>query len=364
MTTWTFHIRPGVKFHDGSDWNAAAAEINFLSLIDENYEHFNSVGAANVGFTLSHVQSVRALDEFTFEMKLNKPFYGFVDKLASYPCCAIVSGKAIQSMTAEEISQGVVAGTGHFKFVEWKRGEKVTMERNEDYWGENALLDEIVFVPILDQASRVAALLAGEVDVAAELTPDNLILVRGIEGFNGYSRGLSTVYSLQPNHREPPFDDHRVRRAVSLCFDREILANDIMKGIFDPGAQIWGKGHEGFDPDGPQITDNYNPELAKQLLAEAGYPDGFRTKMYGTTSGLGVPELQTNNYVVISLRECGIEVELVSLEWMTYLGYWSGGISEEENIGLFTMNMGTGDLAGFDQYIHSASWPPAGWSVG
>jgi ABC-type transport system substrate-binding protein len=67
---------------------------------------------------------------------------------------------------------------------------------------------------------------------------------------------------------------------------------------------------------------------------------------------------------VISLRECGIEVELVNFEWLTYLGYWSGGIPEGENTGFFTMNMGTADVAGFDQYLHSASWPPAGWSMG
>ena len=306
---------------------------------------------------------MRTVDEFTFEMKLNKPFFGFIDKLASYPCCSQSSGKAIQTMTVEEISENPV-GTAHFKFAEWKRGQKLVLERFEDYWGENALIDQLIIVPVIDEASRVAALLSGEIDIAEWLTPDNLILVRGVEGFEGYSRGAGAIYGLDPNHREPPFDDQRVRRALSLCFDREKLANQLMKGIHGPGAQIWGPAHEGFDPDGPQITDLYDPELAKELLAEAGYPDGFETKMFSSTSGQGVPELVVNSFIVISLRECGIELELVNLEWMTYIGYWLGGIPEGENTGLFTMGMGTGDVAGFDQYLHSSSWPPSGWSVG
>ena len=210
----------------------------------------------------------------------------------------------------------------------------------------------------------MAALLAGDIDIAEWLTPDNLVLVRNVEGFEGYSRGGSGLYGLEPNHREPPFSDQRVRRAVSLCFDRDVLANTLMKGIHEPGAQIWGAASEGYDPAGRSITDTYDPELAKQLLAEAGYPDGFETKLYSSTAGQGVPELVVNSFLVISLRECGIDVELISFEWLTYLGLWSGGISQNQDIGFFTMGMGTGDVAGFDQYIHSASWPPAGWSMG
>ena len=363
--TWTFNIRRGVKFHDGSDFNAQVAEMNYRTLIDDSYEFFNPVGSATAGFTMSHVDFVRAVDEYTLEVTLNKPFFGFIDKLSSYPCCNMVSGRAIETMSPNEISENPV-GTSHFKFVEWKRGERLELDRFEDYWNPDntALVDTLIIVPIVDQASRVAALLAGEIDIAEWLSPDNLILVRGVDGFEGYARGGSGLYGLEPNHREPPFDDHRVRQAASLCFDREKLANELMKGIHEPGAQIWGAAHEGYDPNGRQITDQYDPERAKELMAEAGYADGFKTKLYSSTEGLGVPELVVNSFVAISLRECGMEVELVNLEWMTYLGYWSGGIQEGENIGFFTMGMGAGDVAGFDQYIHSSGWPPSGWSVG
>ena len=363
--TLTFNLRKGVKFHDGTDWNAEVAEINFLTQIDEDYEFFNPFGSAVTGATLSHVETVRAVDEFTFEMKLVKPFFGFIDKMASHPCCTMVSGKAIQTMTPEEINAGGPWGTGHFKFVEWEKDGPQVLERHDDYWGENALLDQLVVVPILDEASRVAALMTGEIDIASGLSPDNLILIRNIEGLEGYARGIGAIYGLEPNHREPPFSDQRVRRAVSLCFDRRVLTNDLLKGVHDPGAQIWGStGADLFNPAGRQITDEYDPELAKELLAEAGYPDGFKTKLYGTTEGLGLPTLQVNSFIVISLRECGIEVEMVSFEWLTYLGFWSGGIQEDQDIGMFTMAMGTPDVAGYDQYLHSASWPPAGWSVG
>ena len=363
--TWTFHLRKGIKFHDGTDWNAEVAEMNFRSLIDEDYEFFNPVGSAHTGFTMSHVESVRAVDEFTFEIRLLKPLFGFIDKLASYPCCGLVSGKAIQTMTPEEINSGGPTGTGAFKFVSWERGEKLVMERYEDYWGENALLDELIFVPIVDEAVRVAALLSGEIDVTGQISPDNLGLVVGQEGFKGYIRGISGQYALNPNHREPPFSDQRVRRAASLCIDRRELADTLMKGVHKPGAQIYGASHEGKDPAGRQITDEYDPELARELLAEAGYPDGIQTKMYSSIAGgLGVPELVVNSFIVISLRECGIEVELINFEWLTYIALWTGGISQNQGIGFFTINMGAADLGGFDQYLHSSGWPPAGWSIG
>jgi peptide/nickel transport system substrate-binding protein len=363
--TVTFHLRKGVKFHDGTDWNAEVAEINFRSLIDEDYELFNSIGSAHTGFTLSHVEEVRAVDEYTFEVTLLKPFYGFVDKLASYPCCPIISGKDMLSMTPEQINNDGAAGTGHYKVVEYEKGERQVVELYEDYWGENALLDEIVQVPVLDEASRVAALLAGEIDIALGIGPDNVILVDGFEGFSGYVRGNETFYGLEPNHREPPFDDQRVRRAVSLCFDRRELADDLLKGVPYPGAQIWPGAGEGRDPDGRQITDGYDPEEAKRLLAEAGYPDGFKTKFFSTPgAGLGIPGLEVNSYIVISLRECGIEVELINFEWLTYLSYWTGGIPENQDTGLFSISMGTADIAGYDQYLHSTGWPPSGWSVG
>ena len=363
--TLTFNLRKGVKFHDGTDWNADVAEMNFRSLIDEDYELWNPIGSAHTGFTLSHVDSVRAVDEFTFEITLLKPFFGFVDKLASFPCCALISGKDIQEMTAEEINDQGAAGTGHFKVVEYKKGVRQVIERNDDYWGVNALLDTVVAVPVIDEASRVAALLAGELDIANGIGPDNMALVDGIAGFSGYARGNETFYGLEPNHREPPFSDLRVRRAVSLCFDREVLANDLLKGVPYTGGQIWCGACEGRDPDGREITDVYDPELAKELLAEAGYPDGFKTKFFSTPAGgLGIPGLEVNSFLVISLRECGIEVELINLEWLTFLGWWTGGIPENENIGLSSISMGTADIAGYDQYLHSASWPPAGWSVG
>ena len=363
--TWIFHLRQGVKFHDGTDWNASVAEMNFRALIDEDYEFFYPIASAHSGYTLSNVATVRAVDEFTFEMTLNKPFFGFIDKLASYPCCSQTSGKSIETMTPVEMENGGAAGTGHFKFVSWDRGANLVLERFEDYWGENALLDQFIVTPIVEESSRVAALLTGEIDIATQLTPDNLFLIRGIEGFKGYVRGLSGFYGLEPNHRELPFSDQRVRRATSLCLDRLELSNVLMKGMLNPGAQIWGSAHEGKDPDGRQITDVYDPELGRELLAEAGYPDGFKTKMYSSSGGgMGLPELIVNNWIVISLRECGIEVELIGLEWLTYLGYWSGGINSGENIGFFTMAMGTGDVSGFDQYIHSSGWPPSGWSMG
>jgi peptide/nickel transport system substrate-binding protein len=363
--TWTFNLRRGIKFHDGEPFNAQAVEVTFLSLIDEDNPYFNPEAAAVASFTTSFIDRVSVVDDYTFQIHLERPFYGFIGKMASVPCCAIISPKALTTMTREQIAENPV-GTGPFKFVEWTRGEKLVMERNEDYWDPERTpwVDRLIIVPIVDEAARTAALLNGEIDVAEWLSPDNLQIIRNTEGLNGYARGVPAFYALQPNHREAPWNDQRVRRAASLCLDRTTLSEDLMKGIHEPGAQIWGPSHVGKDPEGRSITDDYNPELAKQLLADAGYADGFRTKMYSATEGMGLPELVVNNFVVIQLRECGITVDLINLEWITYLSYWSEGINQGEDIGIFTMGMGPGDVAGFDQYLHSTAWPPTGWSIG
>ena len=359
--TLTFHLRQGVKFHDGSDFNAEVAEMNYRSLIDEDYEFYNPRGAGFVSWTTGFIDSVRAVDDYTFEMKLTQPNFGAIDRFQVWPCCAMISGEAIRTMTPEEIGENPV-GTGHFKFKSWEKGEALVLERNDDYWGEKALLDQLVVVPIVDEVARLAALVAGEIDIAVNLAPENLNLVRGLPGFEGYARLSWAYYGLNPNHREPPFDDLRVRQATSLCIDRETLSNDLMSGILKPGNQIWGV-NPGRDPDAPLLP--YDPDLAKQLLADAGYPDGFKTKMYGTASGLPAPTLKINNYIAVKLRnECGIDVELVNYEWETYAALWGGGIPSGEGIGLFTMSMGVGDVSGYDQYLHSESWPPDGWVVG
>jgi peptide/nickel transport system substrate-binding protein len=362
--TWTFNLREGVTFHDGTPFNAQAAEFNFRTMLDPDFEYYYPTAAGTSGFTLTHVESVNVVDDHTLEIRLKYPFFGFIDKLSAYPCCGMISPTAIMNAGSSEAVSATPVGTGPFKFVEWKRGERLEIERYDDYWGDKTWVDRLVIVPITDEAARVAALLAGDIDIAEWVSPDNLLILRQSPGFSGYARGSSGFYALQPNHREPPFSDQRVRRAVSLCFDRQKLADELLKGVNSPGAQIWGSAHAGHDPDGPQITDLYDPAEAKRLLTEAGYPDGFKTKMYSSLTGLAVPELVTNNFVVIQLRECGIQVELISLEWMAYAGYWADGIQQGEDIGMFTMGMGTGDIAGFDQYIHSSGWPPAGWSVG
>ena len=359
--TLTFNLRKGVKFHDGTDFNAEVAVMNYRTLLDEDYEFYNALGAAFSSWTMSSiVDSVRAVDEYTLEMTLQAPFFGIIDRLQVWPCCGMISGKSIETMTPEEIAENPV-GTGHFKFKSWSRGEALVMERNEDYWGEKALLDEFVVVPILNEVARVAALVAGDIDIAVNVTPENLLLIRDLPGYEGYARLSWAYYGLNPNHREPPFNDQRVREAASLCIDREELSNDLMQGVLKPGNQIWGV-NPGRDANAPLLP--YDPERARELLAEAGYPDGFKTKMYGTMSGLPAPTLKINSYLAVKLRECGIDVELVSFEWQTYAAFWGGGIPEAEGVGMFTMSMGVGDASGYDQYLHSNAWPPDGWVIG
>lgn len=168
--TYTFTLRDGVKFHDGSTFNAEAVKFNFDRMLDEKHPYHNT-GPFPLSFFFSAIENVKAVDSKTVEFTLNAPYAPFLSNLA-YPTGLIVSPDAVKKHQKDFGRHP--SGTGAFKFAEWESNAKVVVVRNDDYWGDKAKLEAVVFRPITDANTRVAEMLAGSLDIMVEVPPNAL----------------------------------------------------------------------------------------------------------------------------------------------------------------------------------------------
>ena len=187
--TYTFNLRKGVTFHDGSPFNAEAAHFNFQRMTDKDSPYYDQqVGSTATG-VLRGLKGSRVVDEHTFEVELDQANMGFIEAIASLPNYYMISPAAIQKHGNEGIGQHAV-GTGPFKLVEWVRGQRTVMERNENYWGRKPHVDRMVYRPIIEPAARVAALKAGEVHIAWDIPVDQVEPLKGNPRFNVFLRAF------------------------------------------------------------------------------------------------------------------------------------------------------------------------------
>jgi peptide/nickel transport system substrate-binding protein len=256
--TWTFNLRKGVKFHDGSDFNAEDVEHNLLRVSASSPDLFGIMEEINI------------IDDYTIEVRHKEPFASFLYSVA-WPGAAIISPDAIDA--EGKVTEPV--GTGPYKRTEWVTGEKMVLEKNEDYWGAEPILDKITLMNIPDATTRMLALEAGEIDMiidtggiipehAAMIEADPDIEVLTIDGAVPHYMPISTV-------REP-FSDVRVRKAIMYAIDTESIVQyalegygKVMTSIIPDSESEWLHPDElyGFD----------QPEKAIELLGEAGWTD-------------------------------------------------------------------------------------------
>jgi peptide/nickel transport system substrate-binding protein len=272
-----------------------------------------------------------------------------------------MSPQAIQEVPIPGWAEGSY-GTGPFTLSSWEKGVSVVLERNEDYWGTPPGLQTLVFRPIPEPTARVAALLSGEVDMIVVVPPDAIQSIQDDPNLT-YEQGPSLHYwFIQLNTTAPPFDDVRVRHAVNYAVNKEGLANDILAGSAVPATQPMPAANWSYNEDVTGYP--YDPEMARQLLAEAGFADGFQTNMIIPQSGSGmIIPVQMNEYIQGNLRDVGIEVAIQSFEWVSYLGIWGQGLSSD-------VTMGNQSIMASDPYVAnfllSGAFTPAegGWNIG
>lgn len=327
---WTFELREGVTFHDGTPFNAEAVKYNFdrwnhldhpFSFVEQgnDFTSFTYVFGGYHGDEGHLIDSVDVVDEYTVRFNLTQGVGYFPQQVAaSY--FGLHSPAAIEEagITYGHPGSGI-SGTGPFIFREWLEGNRITFDRNDNYWGENAGVEELVFRGIESATSRLAELEAGSIDIAVNLSPESYDVVAGSDSIKVVSAEADMVLGYIGMHQgNKPFDDVRVRQAFAYALDKDA----IVEAFYGELAQV---ANEFIPPGLPGRLDNepypYDPEKSMELLAEAGFPDGFDTEFwYMPVSRPYYPAPKDVAEAVASyLGDVGIRAELKTEDWGVYL---------------------------------------------
>ncbi|WP_139490433.1 ABC transporter substrate-binding protein [Brevibacillus dissolubilis] len=323
--TYTFKLRQGVKFHDGTDFNAEAVVFNFNRWMDksnplydkEGFEYYNDMFGGYKGDKDHVIASVTAKDANTVEIKLSRPQAPFLQNLAMW-CFAIASPDALKKY-GEKFTENPV-GTGPFKFVEWKRNDSITLEKNPNYWNQGfPKLDKVIFKTIPENSARLTALQAGEIDLMDGLNPEDVKTVEENADLQLFKRPSMNVGYLGFNVEKKPFDNPKVRQAIGHAINKQGLVDAFYAGLGEPATNPMPPSLWGFND---QIKDReYNLDKAKQLLAEAGFPNGFQTTFWAMPvprpyipDGPKMAEAMQQDF-----KKIGIDAKIVTMEWATYL---------------------------------------------
>ncbi len=326
-TVYTFAIRENVKFHDGTTVDADVVKWNYDRFMDSGAEHAYDQAQAYLGYYTRWIKSVEVVDSATVKITLNETNYDWLQMgVVACGMPMIVSPTAVETMGNDEFALSPV-GTGPFKFVEREQNIKLVMERFDDYWGNKAKIERLIFRPLPDQATRLNAIRAGEVSMIMEAPWDELENL-GDEGFTiTTNENIPSIWLLFFNFKNPVMQDVRVRKAINLAIDRDGIAHEILKdtgraemGMLSPGTYAYKPGYQPF---------KYDPEGAKKLLAEAGYADGLDLEF--DIYEYGYNEVW-EKWIQRDLKKVGVNVKLNKIEWITYMGKFLQGMPSELNM--------------------------------
>ena len=282
-TTWEFKLREGVTFHDGTPFTADSVIASF--------DHAKTIeGNGSAAGAYVRDKTYEKVDDYTVRISAGKPY-----PLLPAEMSVVYIYKEPADPDAFNSGEAAI-GTGPYKFGEWVRADHLTLTRNDDYWGEEPAWETVVFKPIASPPTRVAALLNGDVDVIDRVPTVDVKRLEADPGIHIVSRPGERIIYLQvdvsrdispyvksksgealfPN----PLRDWKVRKALSLAINRDAVVARVMDDQAVAAGQIATPGMFGHNPD--LAPDSYDPQKAKELLAEAGYPDGFAITLHGT----------------------------------------------------------------------------------
>jgi len=306
---WTFYLRSGVAFHDGTPFDADAVKTAVDRMIDPDK------GLVVYGRLGPVIEEVEVVDDLTVVFHLQDPYPAFT-RLMAIGQAAIVSPSVIDDVASEPV------GTGPYKFVEYVSGERVVMERNENYWGEVPEVEQLVWRWSPEDSVLVMALQTGEVDVVTPLPPAHVSVLEQYQGVEVIETPGARAFWVALNTTKEPLDDVRVRQALNYATDRQGLIDSILWGSGTVANSPVSPGNFGYD----ETLEAYphDPERARELLAEAGYEDGF-------SIAIAVQEAEAQYVEALQgmWREVGVDVIVDQMEG----GIWSDAVfaPKEEN---------------------------------
>jgi peptide/nickel transport system substrate-binding protein len=315
--TIEFKLRQGVTFHNGEPFNAASVKFSIERLLDPN------LNSPLRGGWPQTWQGVEIVDDYTVRFHFSAPEATIFDTLAQ---SAAMVPPVYYSSNSEDFLASNPVGTGPFKFVESVRDDHTTLAANPNYWGADtykgaAAVPTVIFRPVPMAATRVADLLNGTADMIFDVAPDDIDTLRGRSG-DGYQVVTGNAAKLQfvqfmPKKATDPLADRRVRQALNMAVDVNAIVDNLYKGLGQRQSSPIMDGALGYDP--TLTAYDYNPTFAKQLLADAGYPNGFTVTM--DLAGSDSPD--EANAVIGQLGQVGVKVQSHTYDVGTFNANWS-----------------------------------------
>ena len=363
--SWTFKLRDGVKFHDGTAFNAEAVRANFSRWWDEKdplgfrsagktYAIWSGLFGGYKGTPDSLLKDIKVVDAKTIQFVLKEPFAAFPSAIAS-GYFGIASPDAIKKAGGNYgTPSSTSVGTGPYIFKEWRTGDRVVLEKNPNYWGDAPKMQQIVFRTIKEPAARLAEMRAGSIDFTTDIAPDQLKELQADTNLKEIRRPSFNVGYLALNPSYDPFKKKEVRQAVAMAINRKSIVDSFWSGLGKTDSHFLPPSMKDYE-DASLAEYEFNPDKAKKLLATAGYPNGFDLEMWYMP--VSRPYYPTPKPIAEALSAdlgaIGIRVKLNTKDWAAYLadrfkapGYqsymmgWTGDYGDPDNFLYYHFNPG------------------------
>ena len=359
MLTWTFHLRTDVQFHDGTTFNAQAMLFSLGRQFFKDHPHHDIPGTYKYWKDMDMdniVSNMSAPNDSTFVFQLKRANAPFLSNLAMN-FCAAVSPAAVEKYGSDFFKHPV--GTGPFRFVEWRKDERIVLERNENYWSKPAPLKRLIFKPIQEASVRFLELKQGTAQGMDNINPEYIEQIRNNPDLQLLTQPGMNVGYLAMNMDKPPFNKVLVRHALNHAINKQALVDNFYQGLalkaknpIPPTVWSYNDQVQGYE---------YDPQRARELLTEAGLSDGFETELWA----MPVPRPympqpdKIAQAIQADLEKIGVRSKIVQWEWGTYLDKVSQG---EHTMALLGW---TGDNGDPDNFLYvlldkTAAKKPAG----
>ena len=320
--TYTFKLRPNVKFHDGTPLTAEAVRFCFERQMNDKSQYYATGTYPYVKGFLGNVAGVEVVDPLTVQIKLKSPLTPFLQYLAHHSLY-IYSPEALKKFGKDIVKNPV--GTGPFKLETWEPGVKVVLARNDQYWGGAPKIRQAIYVPIIEAQARLAAIKTGEIDLTMDVPPDSLADLRKDPSVVVAETNSSAVWYVTLNTRHPILKDKRVRQALNYAVNKDAIIRDILKGTAivarGPMSPVYGPYYEETLKTYP-----YDLEKARALLKEAGQAGGFELTFMVPESGSGMQSpVEMATVIQANLAQIGVRAKIQTMEWGAYLKKYLDG---------------------------------------
>jgi peptide/nickel transport system substrate-binding protein len=312
---YTFSLREGISFHDGTDFNAEAVQFSLMRQVDESHPAHGFGTYPYRSFYFATVDTVEVVDDYTVTVFQLTPRASFLAALAA-AAAGIVSPTAVEEHGADYPQQPV--GTGPFRFVRWDVGVEVVLEANPDYWGPAPGLETVVFKPYIEEQARLTALQTGGVNFIVDVPPDNIEPLEQDPNITVLKQTGIHFWYVGFNVTSGPLTEVAVRQALAHAVDKESITRDVLNGTGEPAISMLNPGTWGFTDDIPVYE--YDPERARALLEEAGHGDGLEITMWVPESGSGMQSpVSMATVIQANWADVGVTANMQTFEWGAFL---------------------------------------------